>query len=92
MLLQKQGGLNFDQARYWVDALLRGDEEGPMPTYTVIKLWSETELAQRINEMIAEGWWPQGGVAVDAEGHFYQAMVFQEADQEQYGKYQRTTL
>ncbi len=36
---------------------------------------SVSELEKRVNEAIAEGWQPLGGVAGGQEGWIYQAMV-----------------
>lgn len=47
--------------------------------YTAIRAYSEESLVEKVNELILEGWIPQGGMAVNV-GHsyniyFYQAMV-----------------
>ena len=43
--------------------------------YKIVLGGSVAELEKRVNEAIAEGWQPLGGVADGQEGWVYQAMV-----------------
>ncbi|MBP9192571.1 MAG: DUF1737 domain-containing protein [Ignavibacteria bacterium] len=43
--------------------------------YTIVSAEDEKLLITKVNEMLAEGWETEGGIAVSASGTFYQAML-----------------
>ena len=43
--------------------------------YTIVSADDEKMLISKVNEMLAEGWETDGGVAISAAGTFYQAMI-----------------
>jgi len=46
------------------------------PEYTIVSCSVPDQLQRLVNEGIAQGWEPVGGVCVDSrDGQFYQAMV-----------------
>jgi hypothetical protein len=47
----------------------------PIKQYTIIRSPSISKLATEVNIRIDSGWEPIGGIAVDAEGEHYQAMI-----------------
>lgn len=47
----------------------------PIKQYTIIRSPSMSSLATNVNERIDAGWEPIGGIAVDADGDHYQAMI-----------------
>ena len=49
----------------------------PVVEYTIARGINPVELAEAVNELIAQGWQPQGGVVCRAENgsYLYQAMV-----------------
>lgn len=52
--------------------------EDRQPTYVVAAAITRTTLAKRVEELVAKGYVPQGGVAALTDGHqeyFYQAMM-----------------
>lgn len=42
--------------------------------YTILSSYSETQLSNKVNEMIKQGWVPQGGITIEGI-NFYQPMV-----------------
>lgn len=42
--------------------------------YTILSSYSETQLSNKVNEMMKQGWVPQGGIAIEGI-NFYQPMV-----------------
>ena len=49
--------------------------------YTVVYAEYLTTFADEVNELLARGWTPQGGV-FQAKGVFYQALVHADASEE----------
>ncbi|MEO8447969.1 MAG: DUF1737 domain-containing protein [bacterium] len=43
--------------------------------YTIISDKDDKSLVTKINDMLEEGWETEGGVAISADGTFYQAML-----------------
>ena len=43
--------------------------------YTIVSSTDEKSLIEKINDMFEEGWETEGGVAISADGTFYQAMI-----------------
>lgn len=43
--------------------------------YTVVKAGGLRGLAAQVNELIIQGWQPQGGVGIHKSGHYFQALV-----------------
>jgi hypothetical protein len=46
-----------------------------MHYYQIVVKINLQDLVTEINEMIKKGWKPSGGIAIDGNGLFYQAMV-----------------
>lgn len=43
--------------------------------YAVIEAATLDELVRKVAEWMVQDWKPQGGVATDRSGYFYQAMI-----------------
>ena len=48
---------------------------GDKVRYIVVSNHNLIGLVEKVNKEIREGWKPLGGVAVDGDDYFYQAMV-----------------
>jgi len=46
-----------------------------MHYYQIVVKINLQDLVTEVNEMIKKGWKPSGGIAIDVNGLFYQAMV-----------------
>jgi len=46
--------------------------------YTILLGKSKFALESKVNAALKDDWLPTGGVAVDDDGHFYQAMTLSE--------------
>jgi hypothetical protein len=46
-----------------------------VPEYDLVEGLTAGELARRVTENRRAGWIPQGGIAIDEKGVFYQAMI-----------------
>ena len=52
--------------------------------YTIITAGDDKLLIDKVNEMLAEGWETEGGVAVTSEGVFCQAMILFDDEGDEY--------
>lgn len=43
--------------------------------YTILSASDEKQLVAKVNEELDNGWETEGGVAISADGTFYQAMI-----------------
>ena len=43
--------------------------------YTILSASDEKQLVAKVNEELDNGWETEGGVAISADGIFYQAMI-----------------
>jgi len=43
--------------------------------YTILSASDEKQLVAKVNEELDNGWETEGGIAISADGTFYQAMI-----------------
>jgi hypothetical protein len=48
-----------------------------MMRYKVIWSGDKASLEDEVTHSITQGWYPTGGICVDSDGVFYQAMTYQ---------------
>lgn len=49
-----------------------------MARYMLVAMGTRLSLSDAVNHWMAEGWVPSGGVTVDGDGYYIQAMVRRE--------------